>query len=194
MLFGKKERFMIVGLGNPGKQYENTRHNAGWMALEVLEKEFNASPFGNMKTATLTKGRLGDVELIFVRPLTFMNLSGNAVNEVGSYYKIPQENIIVICDDVSMAVGRMRIRDKGSDGGHNGLKDIIRVLGNNQLVRIKLGVGQKPHPDYDLADWVLGKFSKEEKETLSAALEAVPGALRLLVQGDVSGAQNRFNR
>lgn len=194
MLFGKKERFMIVGLGNPGKQYENTRHNAGWMALEVLEQEFNASPFGNMKTATLTKARLGDTELIFVRPLTFMNLSGNAVNEVGSYYKIPQENIIVICDDVSMAVGRMRIRDKGSDGGHNGLKDIIRVLGNDRLVRIKLGVGQKPHPDYDLADWVLGKFSKEDKETLGKALETVPGAVRLLVKGDVSGAQNRFNR
>lgn len=194
MLFGKKERFMIVGLGNPGKQYENTRHNAGWMALEVLEQEFNASPFGNMKTATLTKARLGDTELIFVRPLTFMNLSGNAVNEVGSYYKIPQENIIVLCDDVSMAVGRMRIRDKGSDGGHNGLKDIIRVLGNDRLVRIKLGVGQKPHPDYDLADWVLGKFSKEDKETLGKALETVPGAVRLLVKGDVSGAQNRFNR
>ena len=194
MLFGKKERFMIVGLGNPGKQYENTRHNAGWMALEVLEQEFNASPFGNMKTATLTKGRLGDTELIFVRPLTFMNLSGNAVNEVGSYYKIPQENIIVLCDDVSMAVGRMRIRDKGSDGGHNGLKDIIRVLGNDRLVRIKLGVGQKPHSDYDLADWVLGKFSKEDKETLGKALETVPGAVRLLVKGDVSGAQNRFNR
>ena len=194
MLFGKKERFMIVGLGNPGKQYENTRHNAGWMALEVLEQEFNASPFGNMKTATLTKARVGDTELIFVRPLTFMNLSGNAVNEVGSYYKIPQENIIVLCDDVSMAVGRMRIRDKGSDGGHNGLKDIIRVLGNDRLVRIKLGVGQKPHPDYDLADWVLGKFSKEDKETLGKALETVPGAVRLLVKGDVSGAQNRFNR
>ena len=107
---------------------------------------------------------------------------------------IPQENIIVLCDDVSMAVGRMRIRDKGSDGGHNGLKDIIRVLGNDRLVRIKLGVGQKPHPDYDLADWVLGKFSKEDKETLGKALETVPGAVRLLVKGDVSGAQNRFNR
>ena len=123
-----------------------------------------------------------------------MNLSGKAVGEVGSYYKIPQDHIIVIADDVSMDVGRMRIRDKGSDGGHNGLKDIIRVLGNQQLVRIKLGVGQKPHPDYDLADWVLGKFTKEEKARLEEALQSVPGAVKLLLDGDVAAAQNRFNR
>lgn len=190
----KKERYMVVGLGNPGKKYENTRHNAGWMALEVLEKEFGATPFGNKQTATLTKAKIDGKEVLFVRPLTFMNLSGKAVNEVGSYYKIPQENIIVIADDVSMNVGRMRIRDKGSDGGHNGLKDILRVLGNQQLVRIKLGVGQKPHPDYDLADWVLGKFTKEEKAQLEEALQTVPGAVKLLLNGDVAAAQNRFNR
>lgn len=194
MIFGKKERYMIVGLGNPGKQYENTRHNAGFMAIDVLEKEFGATPFGNMKTATMTKAKHGELELIFVKPLTFMNLSGNAVNEVGSFYKIPQDHIIVVCDDVSMGVGRMRIRDKGSDGGHNGLKDIIRVLGNNQLLRIKIGVGQKPHPDYDLADWVLAKFPKEDKEKLTEVLDTVPGAVKLLLKGDVSGAQNRFNR
>lgn len=190
----KKERWMVVGLGNPGKKYENTRHNAGFIALEVLEKEFGASPFGNKQTATLTKAKVGGKEVLFVRPLTFMNLSGKAVNEVGSYYKIPQENIIIIADDVSMDVGRMRIRDKGSDGGHNGLKDIIRVLGNQQLVRIKLGVGQKPHPEYDLADWVLGKFSKEDKAKLEDVLQSVPGAVKLLLEGDISGAQNRFNR
>ncbi len=190
----RKERWMVVGLGNPGKKYENTRHNAGFMALEVLEQEFRATPFGNKQTATLTKAKVGGKEVLFVRPLTFMNLSGKAVNEVGSYYKIPQERIIVIADDVSMDVGRMRIRDKGSDGGHNGLKDIIRVLGNQQLVRIKIGVGQKPHPDYDLADWVLGKFSKEEKARLEDVLSAVPGAVKLLLDGDISGAQNRFNR
>ncbi|MBQ6824608.1 MAG: aminoacyl-tRNA hydrolase [Clostridia bacterium] len=194
MIFGKKERYMIVGLGNPGKQYENTRHNAGFMAIDVLEKEFGATPFGNMKTATMTKAKHGELELIFVKPLTFMNLSGNAVNEVGSYYKIPQDHIIVLCDDVSMAVGRLRIRDKGSDGGHNGLKDIIRVLGNDQLLRIKIGVGQKPHPDYDLADWVLAKFPKEDQEKLTEVLDTVPGAVKLLLKGDVSGAQNRFNR
>lgn len=190
----RKERWMVVGLGNPGKKYENTRHNAGFMALEVLEQEFGATPFGNKQTATLTKAKVGGKEVLFVRPLTFMNLSGKAVNEVGSYYKIPQERIIVIADDVSMDVGRMRIRDKGSDGGHNGLKDILRVLGSQQLVRIKLGVGQKPHPDYDLADWVLGKFSKEEKAKLEEVLTGVPGAVKLLLDGDISGAQNRFNR
>lgn len=196
MLFDKfkKERWLIVGLGNPGAKYDKTRHNIGFMALDLLEEEFGAKPFGNQKSATLTKAVYNGVELIFVRPLTFMNLSGRAVNEVGSYYKIPPENIIVIADDVSMDVGRLRIRDKGSDGGHNGLKDILRVLGNQNLMRIKIGVGQKPHPDYDLADWVLSRFTKEDLEKLKPALENVPGAVRLLIQRDLATAQNRFNR
>lgn len=196
MLFDKfkKERWLIVGLGNPGAKYDKTRHNIGFMALDVLEEEFGAKPFGNQKSATLTKATHNGAELIFVRPLTFMNLSGRAVNEVGSYYKIPPENIIVIADDVSMEVGRLRIRDKGSDGGHNGLKDILRVLGSQNLIRIKIGVGQKPHPDYDLADWVLSKFTKDDLEKLKPALENVPGAVRLLLERDLPKAQNRFNR
>ena len=196
MLFDKfkKERWLIVGLGNPGAKYDKTRHNIGFMALDILEEEFGAKPFGNQKSATLTKATYNGMELIFVRPLTFMNLSGRAVNEVGSYYKIPPENIIVIADDVSMDVGRLRIRDKGSDGGHNGLKDILRVLGNQNLMRIKIGVGQKPHPDYDLADWVLSKFTKDDLEKLKPALESVPGAVRLLLERDLAKAQNRFNR
>ncbi len=196
MLFDgfKKERYMIVGLGNPGKKYENTRHNAGFMALDVLEKEWGATPYGNKKTATIQKARVDGKEVLLVRPLTFMNLSGNAVNEVGSFYKIPAENILVIADDVSMAVGRMRIRDKGSDGGHNGLKDILRVLGNDRLMRIKIGVGQKPHPDYDLADWVLGRFPKEDLTLLNDVLKTVPDAARLLLDGQVQKAQNQFNR
>ena len=196
MLFDKfkKQRWLIIGLGNPGAKYENTRHNAGFMALDYAEEEFGAKPFGNFKTATLKKATFDGMELIFARPLTFMNLSGKAVNEVGAFYKIPPENIIVIADDISMEVGRMRIRDKGSDGGHNGLKDILRVLGNQNLLRIKIGVGQKPHPDYDLADWVLSKFQKEDLERLKPALESVSGALKLLVRGEFSTAQNRFNR
>lgn len=196
MLFDKfkKERWLIVGLGNPGAKYDKTRHNIGFMALDILEEEFGAKPFGNQKSATLTKATHNGIELIFVRPLTFMNLSGRAVNEVGSYYKIPPENIIVIADDVSMEVGRLRIRDKGSDGGHNGLKDILRVLGSQNLMRIKIGVGQKPHPDYDLADWVLSKFTKDDLEKLKPALENVPGAVRLLLERDLPKAQNRFNR
>ncbi len=196
MLFDKfkKERWLIVGLGNPGAKYVQTRHNIGFMALDLLEEEFGAKPFGNQRSATLTKATHNGIELIFVRPLTFMNLSGRAVNEVGSYYKIPPENIIVIADDVSMEVGRLRIRDKGSDGGHNGLKDILRVLGNQNLMRIKIGVGQKPHPNYDLADWVLSKFTKEDLEKLKPALESVPGAIRLLLERDLAKAQNRFNR
>ncbi len=196
MLFDKfkKERWLIVGLGNPGAKYDKTRHNAGFMALDLLEAEFGAKAFGNFKTATLKKANFEGMELIFARPLTFMNLSGKAVNEVGSFYKIPPEKIIVIADDVSMEVGRLRIRDKGSDGGHNGLKDILRVLGRQNLLRIKVGVGQKPHPDYDLADWVLSKFQKEDLEKLKPTLETIPGAVKLLVRGDFSAAQNRFNR
>ncbi len=196
MLFNKfkKERFMIVGLGNPGKKYEKTRHNIGFMALDLLEKEWGAAPFGNKQTATMTKANVGGREVLLVRPLTFMNLSGRAINEVGSFYKIPADHIIVIADDISMDIGRLRIRSKGSDGGHNGLKDIIRVLGSNELMRIKIGVGQKPHADYDLADWVLSRFTKEELERLQPMLELIPPALKMLMEGDFEGAQNRFNR
>ena len=196
MLFDKfkKERWLIVGLGNPGPKYEKTRHNIGFMALDILEEEFGAKPFGNQKSATMTKATYNGMELIFVRPLTFMNLSGQAVNEVGSYYKIPPENIIVIADDVSMDVGRLRIRDKGSDGGHNGLKDILRVLGNQNLMRIKVGVGQKPHPDYDLADWVLGKPDNEAKCKIDKAEEDAAKAIVAIVTKTVSDAMSKFNR
>lgn len=194
MLFGQKERFMIVGLGNPGKKYENTRHNAGFMALDILEEAYGASSVKSKKTAEIKKAVKRGQELFFVRPQTFMNLSGNAVAEVGSFYKIPKENIIVIADDVSMDVGRLRLRDKGSDGGHNGLKDIIRILGSNAFIRIKIGVGQKPHPEYDLADWVLGRFSKEDEKKLQEVLSPLPDCLALLLQGEFSKAQNQFNR
>ena len=195
MLFDKfkKERYMIVGLGNPGAKYDKTRHNAGFMALDILEEEFGAKPFGNQKNATLTRANFEGLEVIFVRPLTFMNLSGRAVNEVGSYYKIPPERIIAIADDVSMDVGRMRIRDKGSDGGHNGLKDILRVLGNQNLMRIKIGVGQKPHPDYDLADWVLSTFSAQEENALSVSLKNAAEAALCIIDKGVPEASNRYN-
>ncbi len=194
MIFGQKEKFMIVGLGNPGKKYEKTRHNAGWMALDILEAAYGASSVKSKKTAEIKKASRRGQELYFVRPLTFMNLSGGAVNEVGSFYKIPKENIIVIADDVSMDVGRLRLRDKGSDGGHNGLKDIIRVLGGNDFIRIKIGVGQKPHPEYDLADWVLGRFSKEDEQKLKETMEPLPDCLELLLNKEFAKAQNQYNR
>ncbi len=185
---------MVVGLGNPGRSYEKTRHNAGFMALDILEQDFGAKSFGSRQTALMSRASEGSREILFVRPLTFMNRSGTAVNDVGSYYKIPRDHIIVIADDVSMEVGRLRIRDKGSDGGHNGLKDIIRVLGSQEFLRIKIGVGQKPRPDYDLADWVLSRFGREDLGKLEEVLRTVPGAVRLLLEGDYAGAQNRFNR
>ena len=194
MLFNKKERWMIVGLGNPGREYERTRHNAGFMALDALEEAFGAKPASSKRTAELSKAALGDKELLLVRPMTFMNLSGNAVNEVGAFYKIPIEHIIVVSDDVALDVGRLRIRNKGSDGGQKGLRDIIRVLGTDRFFRVRLGVGQKPHPDYDMADWVLSKFPEEELKKLQEALKTVPDAVRLLVGGEFERAQNQYNR
>lgn len=194
MLLKKTERFMIAGLGNPGRQYEKTRHNAGFMALDRLEEAFQAGPVKTKKNAQFCKAEADGRELILVRPLTFMNLSGGAVNEIGSFFKIPQDHIIVIADDVSLDVGRLRIRRKGSAGGHNGLKDIIRVLGSDAFLRIKIGVGQKPRADYDLADWVLGRFPGEDLPLLEEALQKIPGAVRLLVRGEFAEAQNQYNR
>lgn len=194
MLLNKKERWMIVGLGNPGREYERTRHNAGFMALDVLEEAFDARPAGGKKTAEISKATVDGREWLFVRPMTFMNLSGSAVNEVGAFYKIPIERIIVISDDIAMDAGRLRIRNKGSDGGHNGLKDIIRVLGTDRFLRVRLGAGLKPRPDYDLADWVLSRFSDGELERLQIVLKTIPDVLRLLAKGEFERAQNLYNR
>ncbi len=194
MLFQTKERWMIVGLGNPGKKYENTRHNAGFMALDRIEQAFGAPAERQLSNAWVAKAAFEGRELFFVRPLTFMNLSGAAVEAVGRYYKIPRENLLVIADDISMDLGRLRIRDKGSDGGHNGLKDIIRVLGSDAFLRIKIGVGQKPRSDYDLADWVLSSFSKEDRALLDPVLDTVPQAAAALIRREVEKAQNQWNR
>lgn len=199
MLFRKKESlasaydYLIVGLGNPGRDYETTRHNAGFLAVDALAEDAGFTVKQLKWKALIGECRLGGSRCLVMKPQTFMNNSGEAVRDCAQFYKIPPENIIVIYDDVSLDVGRLRIRRKGSDGGHNGIKSIIYLLGSDQFPRVKIGVGKKPHPDYDLAAWVLSRFSAEEQKTLKEVWPKAAGAVRLIAQGKAEEAMNRFN-
>lgn len=185
--------YIIAGLGNPGTQYEDTRHNCGYMAVETLAEGTNAE-IKRLKFKSLTAEiSLAGKRCLLMKPTTFMNLSGDAVEEAASFYKIPPENVIVIYDDVSLDVGRLRIRSKGSDGGHNGMKSIILRLNSDNFPRIRIGAGKKPHPDYDLADWVLSRFTKAEGEKLEPALKNAAKAAELIVGGKINEAMNLYN-
>lgn len=190
---GAKPEFLIVGLGNPGIQYEDTRHNAGFIMVEALEKKYGFSVEKHKFKAKVGNAVIGGKNCLVMKPETYMNLSGDAVMEAADFYKIPCENIIVIFDDISHDVGHMRIRRKGSAGGHNGIKSIIAQLDSEEFPRIKIGVGKKPHPDYDLAKWVLSKFSDDEMKLLDEIKDKVCGAVELMVQGKTSEAMNKFN-
>lgn len=186
--------FIIAGLGNPGTQYEDTRHNCGFMAAETLAESFNTE-IKKLKFKSLTAElQLSGKRCLLMKPTTFMNNSGDAVEEAAGFYRIPPERIIVIYDDVSLDVGRLRIRAKGSDGGHNGMKSIILRLNSDGFPRIRIGVGQKPHPDYDLADWVLSRFTKAEGEKLEPALKNAAKAAELIVGGKINEAMNLYNK
>lgn len=180
--------FIIAGLGNPGKEYEFTRHNAGFLCLDVLcNRE-------NFRTDRIKyKSLCADIMLeghrcLVMRPQTYMNNSGEAIKEAASFYKIPPERCIVIFDDIDIAPGALRIKKKGSAGTHNGIKSIIAHLGSDNFPRIKIGVGSKPHPDYDLKDYVLGNFSKQDQETLKKTMEKACDAISLIVKGDIDKA------
>ena len=194
MIFGKATYdWLIVGLGNPGLQYENTRHNIGFMSVELLMKE-NDGAFNKRKfEAEYGECKIGKNRVLVAKPQTYMNNSGRAVTAICAFYKIPVENIIIISDDVSLDVGKLRIRRKGSHGGHNGLRDIFELLGTDDVTRIKIGVGKKPHPDYNLADWVLGKFPKEETENLENALKKSVLAIKEITSRGVDSAMNKYN-
>jgi len=181
--------WMIVGLGNPGKEYEFTRHNVGFRATDLLAGLLKTK-IDRLKCKALTRMvNWNGQKLLLVQPQTYMNLSGAAVSALASYYKIKPERILVIFDDISLPVGRIRIRKDGSAGGHNGIKSMIQSLGTDQFPRIKVGVGAKPHPDYDLADWVLSKFTSQEEKDLAPALEnAAKAALLVLEQGTEKAA------
>ena len=155
---------LVVGLGNPGEKYAKTRHNVGFMTLDYLSDKLNLKITKSKFKALVGDGELGGKRVLFMKPQTFMNNSGEAVREAVEFYKIPVSNVIVIFDDISLQPGKMRIRQKGSDGGHNGIKSIIYHLNSNEFPRIKIGVGAKPNPEYDLADWVLGDIAKEDRE------------------------------
>ena len=195
MFFLKKPAcdWMIVGLGNPGSQYEKTRHNAGFLALERLEKQLNAPAEKLRHKALCTQATYAGQKLLLVKPQTFMNASGLAVRQAADFYKIPPERIIVIFDDISLAVGRLRVRPSGSAGGHNGIKSIISSIGSDQFPRVKVGVGAKPHPDYDLADWVLSVIPKQEQPAFQSALDHAADAALYLVEHGVEKAEAKFN-
>lgn len=186
--------YLIVGLGNPGKQYENTRHNVGFDAVDLLVDEYRVPSSGKQHKAMYGKGVIAGQKVILAKPLTYMNLSGESVRALVDYYKIdPEEELIVIYDDISLDVGKLRIRAKGSAGGHNGIKNIIAHVGGPVFPRIKVGVGEKP-PKYDLADYVLGHFSKAEQELMEEGYEDAVKAVEMIVSGDISGAMNEYNR
>ena len=196
MLFNKKSGgvdWLLVCLGNPGDQYENTRHNAGFMVADELAERHNI-PVQRLKFRALTNTvTIGDRKVLLMKPVTYMNLSGEAVHEAAAFYKIPPEHILVVSDEVALAPGKLRVRRSGSAGGHNGLKNIIAHLGTDQFPRIRVGVGQKPHPDYDMADWVLGKFQGEDKKAVEAAVKRAADAAECLIQEGVDKAMNKYN-
>lgn len=184
--------YMIVGLGNPGKQYELTRHNAGFLFLDLLADK-NGTKINKIQFKAVTGIiTLGNAKCLLMKPQTFMNNSGEAVREAAAFYKIPPERILVVFDDISLPCGKLRIRRKGSDGGHNGIKSIIYHLNSDAFPRIKLGIGEKPHPDYDLADWVLSTFKKDELALLHDAAENACSAAELIVSGNIEKAMSDF--
>ncbi len=185
--------FLIVGLGNPGMQYEKTRHNIGFRVVDALCKNHGASFDRKKFDSGYTDIKIGEKRLLVIKPETYMNNSGKAVSRFMNFYKIPIQNVLVISDDITLDVGRLRIRSKGSAGGHNGLKDIIELSGSDLFPRLKVGVGQKPHPDYDVKDWVLGKFPKTEEETVEKTVSLAAEALECFVKTDITTAMNKYN-
>lgn len=185
--------WLIVGLGNPGREYEKTRHNVGYRAADLLAKDAGVK-IDRAKFRGLTRtAALAGQKVLLLKPETYMNNSGEAVQLAAMFYKVPIAHILVLSDDVSLPVGKIRVRAEGSAGGHNGLKSVISHLGSQDFPRIKIGVGAKPHPDYDLADWVLSTFSSEEEKALAPALaHAAEAVLELIQHGPVQAA-NRFN-
>ena len=186
--------YMIVGLGNPGKKYEFTRHNTGFLCVDLYAEQ-HGFKIDRLKFKSLIgETKINGKRCLFLKPQTFMNLSGEAVRDAAAFYKIPPDRIIVIFDDISLDVGKMRIRRKGSDGGHNGIKNIIYHLSSDLFPRIKIGIGAKPHPDYDLADWVMTPFSKDDLKFLREVCENAGEALELMVDGKIEEAMSRFSR
>ena len=193
MISKSNDAWLIVGLGNPGKEYERSRHNCGFRALNVLADKLGCrvdkGKFQGLYGQCAWEGR----KLFLLKPMTYMNLSGRSVLQLSSYFNIPPQRIIVLFDDISLEPGRLRIRPDGSAGGHNGIKSIIQDVGSQAFPRVKIGVGAKPNPEYDLADWVLSNFSANEEKALQSALERAADATLCIIDRGTAEAANRFN-
>ena len=198
-MFGKKQfsnnsiEFLIVGLGNPDRKYENTRHNSGFIMLDYIADELSVRVNRVKFKSAVGEAVINGHRVLLMKPSTYMNNSGQAVVEAMNFYKIPAENVIILLDDINLDVGKMRIRAKGSDGGQNGMKNIIYLSGKDTFPRVKIGIGKKPNPDYDLAAWVLSKFTKDELKALEKVAENTYDAVQLIMDGKISEAMNRYN-
>ncbi len=197
MFFKKKEplgaaEFIIAGLGNPDRKYENTRHNAGFMTIDALADKLDVRIDRIKYKSLCTTAVINNKKVLLMKPSTYMNNSGLAVKEAMSFFKIPPEKTLIILDDISLDVGKLRIRRKGSDGGHNGMKNIIYLSGSDQFPRIKIGVGKKPE-QWDLADWVLSTFTSTEQKSLKTAVDNAVSAIELIVGGQTDKAMNLYN-
>ena len=186
--------YIVVGLGNPGLQYEKTRHNAGFILIDSLAQKYSVRVDRAKYKALTAEATIGGKRVLLMKPQTFMNLSGESVGEAVRFYKLDTSHVIVLSDDISLEVGKLRVRRKGSAGGHNGLKSIGEHLGSDDYPRLKIGVGQKPHPDYDLASWVLSNFSSEEYKKLSELGETVSVGVEKMILGDIDAAMQICNK
>lgn len=186
--------YIVVGLGNPGLQYEKTRHNVGFRAVDALCESLMVKCDRSKFKSLYADAKIGEKRVLILKPQTYMNNSGEAVREAMTFYKIPIERVVVISDDITLDVGRLRIRAKGSAGGHNGLKDIIELGGSDAFPRVKIGCGQKPHPDYDIKDWVLAKFPKEDEKAINESISLAAEAVECIIKKDIPTAMNRYNK
>ena len=195
MIFGKNksDMWLIAGLGNPGLQYEKTRHNAGFMVADRLAEKHGAQFNKHKSEAVYADFKIGDNRILLVKPQTYMNNSGSAVTALLNFYKIPTDRLIVIFDDITLDVGKLRLRRKGSYGGHNGIKDIIELTGTDDIMRIKIGVGERENRDYDLKDWVLGKIPTEQMTDFNKALDRAALAAEEIIIRGIDSAMNKYN-
>ena len=195
-MFGKSSggvSWMLVCLGNPGDQYENTRHNVGFMVADELAERARA-PIQKLKFKALTNTlTISGEKVLVMKPITYMNLSGEAARPAADFYKIPADRVLVVSDDTALPIGRLRIRKGGSAGGHNGLKSLIQHLGTDQFPRVRVGVGEKPHPDYDMADWVLGHFVGEDKKAINKSVKRAADAIECIIKEGIEKGMNKFN-
>ena len=186
--------WLIAGLGNPEAKYDGTRHNAGYAALDYLAGKWGISVSKTKFEGLWGQGEVDGHKVVLLKPLTYMNLSGQSIAPAANFFKIPAQHVIVLCDDITQQPGHLRIRPKGSAGGHNGLKSIIASLGSEEFARIRIGIGAKPNPQYDLAAWVLGKLPAEDRKAMTDRYPDVEAAARLIMDGNLPYAQNKYNK